>query len=300
MSLPLLQVDDVRIDLDGQCVLESVTLLTSGDRVGLLGHGRYLFEALAGTADVAHGELRVCGVEFQRARDSNVFAVARPWPAQASVRLRDGLELAALMAGGTVQTAKLQVSRALALLGIENLADHKLGGRTRVEHYLAGLAEAALFDPAVVVIDWPIGLLSPEGWVRYGTALARLVQHRRWLGYIPAPARLAAEQSWLGALDQLLWLENDACVELEVSSAQHIRTLVVLDALVDPLPEGLELGESRLERIRLGYPASDQRTAFVLDLPRDEYGRVVTDPVLAWCDRHSLPLFRLEPLDRGF
>lgn len=300
MTLPLLQLDDVRIDLEGQCVLECVTLLTTGDRVGMLGHGRYIFEALAGTAQVVHGELRICGAELERARDTGVFSVARPWPAQTRIRLREGLTLAALMAGSTAQTAKQQVERALALLAIEHLAEHKLGGRTRVEHYLAGLAEAALFEPTVVVIDWPIGLLSAEGWVRYGTALARLVQHRRWLGYIPAPARLPAEQSWLGALDQLLWLEDGTCVELEVESAQHIRTLVVLDALVDPLPEGIELPDGRLERIRLGYPASDQRTAFVLHLPRDEYGRVVTEPVLAWCDRHSLPLYRLEPLDRGF
>lgn len=300
MSQPLLELDDVRIDLEGRCVLESMTLSTSGDRVGLLGSGRFILEALAGAADVVEGELRVAGVEIQRARDSNLFAVARAWPGQKQIRLRDGLTLAALMAGCTAQSAKGHVDRALALLGIEQLGQHKLNTRPRVEHHLAGLAEAALFEPKVVVIDWPIGLLDADSWVRYGTALARLVQHRRWLGYVPVPARLAAEQSWVGALDQLLWLENGMCVELQGSSTERVRVLVVLNASIDPLPPGLELAENRLERIRLAHPPSEPRTAFVLELPRDEYGRVMTDPVLAWCDRHGLPLCRLEPLDRGF
>ncbi|HMA97014.1 MAG TPA: hypothetical protein VKP30_30225 [Polyangiaceae bacterium] len=300
MTAPLLELEDVRIDSGGRCVLEALHLSSSGDRIGLLGQGRPIFDALAGTAEVVSGELRVSGTDLDRARESALFGIARPWSERTSVSLRDGLIASGLLGGCAEAVARQRADQALNLLGMEQMARTKLSGRTRAEHYLAGLAEAALFEPPTVIIDWPIGVLPAEAWVRYGMALARLVQHRRWLAFVPAPARLPVERSWVGALDQLLWIENGLCLELGAGSSERAKTLVVIEGLFDALPEGLEAEATPVQRIRLSRPAADHQTAFVIDLPRDEFGRILTEPVLSWCDRHGLPLFRLDPLDRGF
>jgi hypothetical protein len=300
MSNPLLELDDVRIDCDGRCVLESVSLCSSGDRIGLLGQGCFIFEALAGAADVVSGVFRIGGLELSQAREASAFAVARPWPARCNATLREGLVLSALLGGCTNSTAKRRAERAIEMLGIGHLTRQKLTRRPKVDYYLAGLAEAALFEPDTVVVDWPIGLLEPDGWSRYGMALARLIQHKRWLVWVPGPARHVVEQSWIGALDQLLWVENGLSVELLGSHSQRVRTLVVIDAAIEVLPEGLDEAELRVSPIRLAAPFGERRTAFVVELPRDEFGRPFTEALLGWCDRHGLPLSRLEPLDRSF
>jgi hypothetical protein len=300
MSYPLLELEDVRIDCNGQCVLESLSLRSSGDRIGLLGQGRFLFDALAGSADIVAGRLQIRGVEFERARESSLFAVARPWPTGSNVTVRDGLILSALLGGCMSSAAKRRADRAIEALGLGQLARQKLVRRPKVEQYLAGLAEAALFEPEIIVVDWPIGLLDPDGWVRFGTALSRLIQHKRWLAWVPGPARLSVEQSWIGALDQLLWVENGLSVEFGATAVDRVRCLVVIDAALDQLPEGLDQEGIRLEPIRLAAPFGERRRAFVVELARDEFGRPCSEPLLAYCDRHGLPLFRLEPLDRGF
>lgn len=300
MSAALIELEDVRIDSEGRCVLDALNLRSSGDRIGLLGQGRHVFDVLSGTAEVVVGEFRVAGTELDRARESGLFAVARPWLDHTNVTLREGLIASGLLGGCTDANARQRADQALNLLGLEQMARSKLTGRTRVEHYLAGLAEAALFESPILVIDCPIGVLQAEAWVRYGMALSRLVQHRRWLAHVPAPARLPVERAWIGALDQLLWVEDGLCVELAAVSSERVKTLVVIDALLDQLPEGLETQAAGVQRIRLSRPAADRQTAFMMELPRDEYGRILTEPLLAWCDRHGLPLFRLDPLDRGF
>jgi hypothetical protein len=300
MSLPLLELDDVRIDFDGRCVLESVSLSSSGDRVGLLGQGNFVFEAMAGAADVRAGSFRIGGIELEQARESSSYAVARPWPARSNVTVREGLIVSALLGGCRSSDAKQRADRALDGLGIGHLTQQKLTRRPKVEHYLAGLAEAALFEPEAIVVDWPIGLLDSDGWSRFGTALSRLVQHRRWLAWVPGPGRLPVERAWILTLDQLLWVESGLSVEVGATTAERVRTLVVIGTTLDQLPEGLSEQGLVLQPIRLASPFGEQRAAFVVELPRDEYGRPCTEQLLGWCDRHSLPLLRLEPLDRGF
>jgi hypothetical protein len=300
MSHPVLELEDVRIDREGRCVLESISLCSSGDRIGLVGQGLFIFEALAGAADVTSGALRIGGRELAQARETGAFAIARPWPMRLHATLREGLILSALLGGCTNVAAKQRADRAIEALGLGHLSRQKLLRRPKADYYLAGLAEAALFEPEIVVVDWPIGLLEVDGWSRYGLALSRLIQHKRWLAWVPGPARHAVEQSWIGALDQLLWVENGLSVELSAMPSERVRTIVVIDRALDVLPEGLDVEALQLSPMRPASPHGEQRTAFVVELPRDEFGRPATDTLLGWCDRHNLPLSRLDPLDRGF
>jgi putative ABC transport system ATP-binding protein len=300
MSPPLLELSDVRIDLAGRPVLQSVTLCSSGNRIGLLGQGRFVFQALAGAADVVGGSVRIRGVELDAARESSLFGVAEPWSARPNMTMRDGLVLSALLGGCSSHDAKRRADRVVEQLGIGQLARQKLVRRTKVEHYLAGLAEAALFEPEIVVVDWPIGVLDADGWARFGTALSRLIQQKTWLAWVPGPARLPVESAWIGALDQLLWIEDGFGVDVGATPSEQVRTLVVVDASLDQLPPGLDQGPSQLSTVQFLPGVFRPRSAFVVDLPRDEYGRPNTEAILAWCDHNGLALFRLEPLDHGF
>jgi predicted ABC-type transport system involved in lysophospholipase L1 biosynthesis ATPase subunit len=300
MSATLLELDAARIDKQGRCVLEGVTLRADGDRVGLSGDGTYLLDVLSGAAELASGAMRVGGMPWEEAREAGVFGVARPWAERADVTLRDGLILSALLTGCTQRQAKQRAEDALNALGLSALAGQKWAKRPRVEHYLAGLVEAALVEPAIVVAELPIGLLEPDAWARYGSALSRLVQERRWLVCLPGPARLPVEQSWVSALDQLLWIENGIGVAVEPSATERVRTLVVVGGTLDVLPEGFDAPSLRLERVGLAARPGEPRTALIADLARDASGRACTEPVLEWCQRHALPIIRLEPLDRGY
>ncbi|HEY5955757.1 MAG TPA: hypothetical protein VIV60_04355, partial [Polyangiaceae bacterium] len=250
--------------------------------------------------DLVSGAMRIGGVPWEEAREAGVFSVARPWAERADVTLRDGLNLSALLAGCSPRQARERTDTALESIGLVGLARQRWVRRPKVEHYLAGLAEAAIVDSGIVVVQLPIGQLEPDAWARYGTALSRLVEDRRWIMCWPGPARLAVEQSWMGALEQLLWIENGMSVDMGTSANGRVRTLVVVGADLDVLPEGSDAEALRLERVGLARRPGEPRTALVADLSRDASGRPCTEPLLSFCHQHALPIFRLEPLDRGY
>lgn len=301
MTKPLLELRDVRIDRDGCVLLESVSLVSSGNRVGLSGAARPVASAIFGDATVAEGEFLVSGVELERAKRDRLLGIARPWldsPGERStLTVGEGLRLSALLAGSGGKEAERRAREALDELGLSHLARHRLMPQPSVEQHLAGLAEAALFGSEVIALDWPIGLLSTEGWARYGTALSRLLANRRWIAWVSGPARLAVEGAWLGSLDQILHLDGALVAELGTAQPHFVRTLLVLEADPEALQEPLAALGLPLTPAKLGTSAGVKRAAFVVDLPSDHLGRPSTELVLAWSDEYQLPIVRLEPLE---
>jgi cobalt/nickel transport system ATP-binding protein len=301
MTAPLLEFADLCLELDGRPVLDSIRFTSSGERIGLLGEGRHVLSALHGEVTVSSGKLLIAGVELDQARRTNLFGIARAWPDCGSVpyrfTVREGLTFAAMLSVGSETEARHRSDAALARLGLQHLGERRLGQRVGLEHYLAGLVEAALFEPPVVVVDWPMGVLNADAWARYGTALSRLVQKRRWIVGGAGPARLPVEQAWLGALDQLVFLDGSLCVGVPPGIAQFVRTLLVLavePATVERVSENLGFTlEPAAIRVRDGQSTA----AYVVELPRDEYGRPCTSAILDWCDQYQLPIVRLEPLE---
>jgi predicted ABC-type transport system involved in lysophospholipase L1 biosynthesis ATPase subunit len=298
MTAPLLELRAVQIERDGRRVLDAVNLVTSGERIGLLGEGRHVIAAFCGDATIASGSLLLCGVELEEARKTHLFGIARPWSNPANVAFPftvfEGLVLSSMLAGYTESESRKRTEFALSLLGLAHFGSHRLGKRVGLDHYLAGLVEAALFEPTVIVVDWPLGDLTADGWARYGTALSRLVSRRRWLTWVSGPTRLPVEQAWVGALDQLFLLDGELSIGIVPGLTNTARTLLVLGveaSKVEPIIGTLGI---KLDPVGLVTTVGEAKSAYVLDLPTDEFGRVLTSTVLEWSDTHQLPIVRLE------
>jgi ABC-type Mn2+/Zn2+ transport system ATPase subunit len=298
MTAPLLELREVRVERDGRCVLDAVNLVTAGERIGLLGDGRHVIAAFCGEATIASGSVLLCGVELEQARRTHLFGIARPWSNPANVTFPftvfEGLVLSAMLAGYTESESRKRTEFALELLGLAHFGRQRLGKRVGLDHYLAGLVEAALFEPTVIVVDWPLGNLTADGWARYGTALSRLVSRRRWLTWVSGPTRLPVEQAWVGALDQLFLLDGGFSIGIVPGPTNTARTLLVLGVEASTVEPVMDRLGSKLEPVGFVGTEDEAKSAFVLDLPTDEFGRVMTSTVLEWSDEHQLPIVRLE------
>ena len=300
MIAPLLELRDARIDAGERLVIEQLNLCSTAERVGLLGRGRAVFDALCGLVQLTEGDLLVGGVPFGEAMRSHRYACACPWPAPGAKRydvtVFDGLVYSAMLAGCGAKEAQRRSSAALARLGLAHFAKQRLPARVGLEHYLAGLVEAALFDPEIVVVDWPIAVLTEEAWARYGTALSMLLGRRRFIAWVPGPARLPVERSWVGALDELLFLDGELSAKFATGGAHIMRILLVVAASPTQIQSAVDSSGLALSPVAIRAQTGVARAAFVVELAMDEFGRPCTETVLTWCDRHQLPIVRLEPL----
>jgi predicted ABC-type transport system involved in lysophospholipase L1 biosynthesis ATPase subunit len=301
MSAEVLELRDVTIEEEGRILLDGVSFRSTGERIGLSGAGEHVVQVLCGGARVSSGQILVDGVELEQATGSGVFGVATAWDApnsrKSKLTIEEGLTLSCLLAGDTASQARLRVRSAFQRLGLRHLAEQRLPARVGLDHHFAGLLEAALFEPKVIVVKWPIGTLSEEAWGRYGTALSLLVSQRRWIVWLTGPARLPVEQAWLGALDQVIYLERGMAAGYAPGTSAVARYLLVLEAPRDAETSPASSPGLLLTPAVLQGSAGAHRAAFVAELPRDEFGRPCTSILLSWCDRHQLPILRLEPLD---
>ena len=71
MTCPLLELKELRLERNSRTVLDATNLVSSGDRIGLLGEGRQVMAAFYGEATVTSGSFLVCGVELEQARRCN-------------------------------------------------------------------------------------------------------------------------------------------------------------------------------------------------------------------------------------
>jgi hypothetical protein len=301
MSAVALELRDVSIVEEGRTLLDGVTFRSSGERIGLAGAGEYVVRALCGSARVSSGLIAIDGVDLEQASSAGVYGIATAWDDPGSrkskLTIEEGLTLSCLLAGDTSIQACRRVRIAFQRLGLRHLARQRLPARVGLEHHFAGLLEAALFEPKVVVVKWPIGLLSAEAWGRYGTALSLLLAQRRWIVWVTGPARLPVEQAWIGALDQVIYLERGMAAGYAPGTPSVARVLLVLDTSSDAVIPTTSASGFPLVRAELHGIAGQSRAAFVAELPRDEFGRPCTSLLLSFCDRHQLPILRLEPLD---
>lgn len=297
---PLLELRDVRIDSSFRPLIESVSFSSSGDRLGLTGRGRAIFDAFCGTATMVSGSIQIQGVSLEEARRSGRFAVATAWPApgvkRSGLSIVKGLCASALLAGASHTEAKRRAHGALEKLGLTYLAEQRLTAPSGLLHHLAGLAEAALFEPEVFVVDWPIAQLGAEAWARYGTALSKLLERRPFIAWVSGAPQLPVERSWLLALDELVLLDSEWATLVPTGASSQVRTRLIVagtHSSIEPKLAYLDLAVTQLgERTSNGSVAS----AYLVDLPRDASGLPRTESILAWSAEHQLPIVQLEPI----
>jgi len=292
MNAPLLRLENARIDQGKRPVFGGLSLETSGDRVGLSAGASVLLDVLEGTAQLVSGRFEVAGQELHRARLAGTVHVARPWSnAFRGLRFEQALIASLIFAGQSHSLARQRVKAQLDALGLASLARRRLGSRPCAEHYIGGLVESLLLDPLVVAVQWPIGAIDPEGWVRYGSVLARALPRRRWIVGLPQSTELPVELAWRGTLDEVVWTSSRGPSMVCAPDPNQACFLVEFAEPADALVADLRETEISVQVL----PPHSRRLLLVL--PRDPAGHPRTELLVDRCARFSLTLIHLEPLD---
>lgn len=91
---------------------------------------------------------------------------------------REFLAFLAAVKGLPARTSAARVAECLAMVGLEDVADRRLGGYSGGMRQRVGIAQALLNDPKLLIVDEPTVGLDPEERVRFRHLLAELAGER--------------------------------------------------------------------------------------------------------------------------
>lgn len=91
---------------------------------------------------------------------------------------REFLAFLAAVKGLPARTSAERVNECLAMVGLEDVADRRLGGYSGGMRQRVGIAQALLNDPKLLIVDEPTVGLDPEERVRFRHLLAELAGER--------------------------------------------------------------------------------------------------------------------------
>jgi ABC-type multidrug transport system ATPase subunit len=91
---------------------------------------------------------------------------------------REFLAFLAAVKGLPARTSAARVDECLAMVGLEDVADRRLGGYSGGMRQRVGIAQALLNDPKLLIVDEPTVGLDPEERVRFRHLLAELAGER--------------------------------------------------------------------------------------------------------------------------
>lgn len=169
----MLELVDVRVDVDGVPQSVGLSLRSAGPHVALLGPGRGVFEAVAGVRPVVRGSIRVAGEEPCVALAAGKLACASldpPLPPKWTA-----LEYVRWSARLSGQDARAAFASARAALGAMGLAPAtKLGpGAALADRRAIVLAAALASGAAALAIEDPTVGLARDVARQLGQSLAR-------------------------------------------------------------------------------------------------------------------------------
>ena len=188
-AAPLLEIEDLRVDVDGVPACDGLTLQTRGERVLVLGAPRVVFEATCGLRPVMRGRLHVRGLAAEAAVRGAILAGAPldpplppkwtaleyiTWSARLAGRSSSDArslakEAVALVALGPVAGATFERMPPHARRGVVVAAALATGASTIVlEDPLAGLPEEIAQTLAKIIVE----ALAERMWVVFGPRLS--------------------------------------------------------------------------------------------------------------------------------
>lgn len=191
MSAPqksVLSAKDVRCDIAGRTIVSGVNLSFGAEPmtaiIGVNGAGKStLLRVLAGITKPAEGEVEINGTSMSsisskhRARDLAFVAQNEIPPAE--MRMRDFVSLGRLpyqrLLGGNTAEDNSHVDRALALVGLETVAQRLCGQLSGGQRRRVCLARAIAQDSPIMLLDEPTNHLD----VRHQQSVLRLARSSR-------------------------------------------------------------------------------------------------------------------------
>lgn len=152
----LLRCKNLRIDQDGDPLLEGFDLEADATSLALVGDFHPLFAALKGDARVVSGSFEIAGVRAREAVLGGQVGLALFEPRRAAHwTVLDLLHKSGVLAGFSGAGAQARAQAVLGRLRLQGLGVRRLSSLAPVEHTAVQLALALLTEPAVIALELP-------------------------------------------------------------------------------------------------------------------------------------------------
>jgi ABC-type multidrug transport system ATPase subunit len=168
------------VDVGGTSAVDGLSLLSTGDRVLVLGAARALFEAAAGLRARAHGELRVNDQLPLEAIRSGAATGASLDPTMPAVwTVQEYVTWSARLAGHPRRTARELAGEAIERMKLSSLSGSKLGAIAATARRGTVIAAALATGAGTLLIEDPVAGLPPEAARSFGRVVVRALSDRR-------------------------------------------------------------------------------------------------------------------------
>ncbi len=201
LGVQLLASTSLRVDVGGTSAVDGLSLLSTGDRVLVLGAARALFEAAAGLRPIAHGELRVADEEpLDAIRAGTAAGAPLDPPLPAVWTVQDYVTWSARLAGHGRRTARELAGDALDRLKLGSLSHSKLGAIPAPARRGTVVAAALATGAGVLLIEDPAVGLPADTARSFGRIVVRAMSDRRTVVFAPrvaldSPIALSADEA---------------------------------------------------------------------------------------------------------
>ena len=169
----------------GQDAVSGVDLSLTPGIVGLLGPNgagkSTLMRVLSTLAKATSGRVTWRGEDFARTPDAlrrELGYLPQDFGVYEALSAREFLAFLAAVKGLPARAVAARVDHCLAMVGLDDVADQRLGGYSGGMRQRVGIAQALLNDPKLLIVDEPTVGLDPEERVRFRHLLAELAGER--------------------------------------------------------------------------------------------------------------------------
>lgn len=215
---PLIQADRARITIGGATALDTLSLVTSGDRAVLAGDVSALFAAIVGVRGasgasmdeappeiaIVSGSLLIAGRDVARGDHVGLIGAApfeppmpEGWTAERFVGW------SAELAGAKARHATDLARAALDRVGLGTSHKRVIGALARAERRALALAQAIASSPEVLVAEAPLAGLDGAAAEFVGSALSRALEGRRGIVSVKKLSPSAAEGAFARSASHL-------------------------------------------------------------------------------------------------
>lgn len=202
---PLLEADDLRIDVAGAVALERTSFVAQGRSLVLAGDSTALMSALAGVEPVRSGTLRLLGRDVAKREHLPIVGLAPLDPILAPTwTAMEYLTWSARLAGLPKAGATTLAQEALSSLDLPSLAEAKLGALGLAERRVVVLAQAIVSRPEVLVAAMPLAGLSGAPAEYVLRALERATRDRHSILSVTRTDAPSPEHALVESADEVL------------------------------------------------------------------------------------------------
>ena len=169
----------------GHEAVSGVDLALTPGIVGLLGPNgagkSTLMRVLSTLAKATGGRVTWGGEDIARRPDAlrrELGYLPQDFGVYEALSAREFLAFLAAVKGLAARSVAARVAECLAMVGLDDVADKRLGGYSGGMRQRVGIAQALLNDPKLLIVDEPTVGLDPEERVRFRHLLAELAGER--------------------------------------------------------------------------------------------------------------------------